>query len=46
LQLRGGGPPEGYGFVKVFKIITPDGDVTTGRPINLGELQRLKFAEF
>jgi hypothetical protein len=54
----------GYGFVKVFKIVAPDGDVdeVNAAPAfaqrrenvdywatndqNLGELQRLQFAEF
>lgn len=53
----------GYGFVKVFKIVTPDGDIDAvnaasggnlrknvdywaTNDLNLGELQRLQFAEF
>jgi len=39
---------KGYGFVKVFKIVTPDGDIDywATNNLNLGELQRLQFAEF
>jgi len=39
---------KGYGFVKVFKIVTPDGDIDywATNDLNLGELQRLQFAEF
>jgi hypothetical protein len=39
---------KGYGFVKVFKIVTPDGDIDywATNDIQLGELQRLQFAEF
>jgi putative transposase len=39
---------EGYGFVRVFLIVTPDGDkeywATNDRA--MGELERLKYAEF
>ena len=39
---------KGYGFVKVFKIVTPDGDIDywATNDLALGELQRLQFAEF
>jgi hypothetical protein len=39
---------KGYGFVKVFKIVTPDGDIDywATNDLNLVELQRLQFAEF
>jgi hypothetical protein len=39
---------KGYGFVKVFKIVTPDSDIDywATNDLNLGELQRLQFAEF
>lgn len=39
---------KGYGFVKVFKIVTPDGDIDywATNDLNLAELQRLQFAEF
>jgi hypothetical protein len=39
---------KGYGFVKVFKIVTPDGDIDywATNDLKLGELQRLQFAEF
>lgn len=39
---------KGYGFVKVFKIVTPNGDIDywATNDLNLGELQRLQFAEF
>ncbi len=39
---------KGYGFIKVFKIVTPDGDVDywATNDLNLSELQRLQFAEF
>ncbi len=39
---------KGYGLVKVFKIVTPDGDIDywATSDLNLGELQRLQFAEF
>ena len=38
---------KGYGFVKVFKIVTPDGDIDywATNDLKLGELQRLQFAE-
>jgi hypothetical protein len=41
-------PPEGYGFVEVFKIVTPDGDIDYWaiNGLVMGELQRLQFAEF
>jgi putative transposase len=39
---------KGYGFVKVFKIVAPNGDIDYWATNNLGmtELQRLQFAEF
>ena len=39
---------KGYGFVKVFKIVTPDGDIDywATNDLKLGELQRLQLAEF
>ena len=39
---------KGYGMVKVFKIVTPDGDIDywTTNDLNLPELQRLQWAEF
>ena len=39
---------KGYGFVKVFKIVTPNGDIDywATNDLNLGELQRLQFAGF
>lgn len=39
---------KGYGFVKVFKIVTPDGgiDYWATNDLKLGELQRLQLAEF
>ena len=39
---------KGYGFIKVFKIVTPDGDIDywASNDLKLGELQRLQFAEF
>jgi putative transposase len=39
---------KGYGFVKVFKIVTPDGDIDNWatNDLHMGELQRLQFAEF
>lgn len=39
---------KGYGFVKVFKIVTPDGDIDywATNDLNLEELQRLQLAEF
>ena len=39
---------KGYGRVKVFKLVTPDGDIDywATNNLNLDELQRLQFAEF
>jgi putative transposase len=39
---------KGYGFVKVFKIVTPNGDIDdwATNDLKLSELQRLQFAEF
>lgn len=39
---------KGYGFVKVFKIVTPDGDIDYWATNNLSltELRRLQMAEF
>jgi len=39
---------KGYGFVKVFKIVTPDGDIDywATNDLKLDQLQRLQFAEF
>jgi len=39
---------KGYGFVKVFKIVAPDGDIDywATNHLNLGELQRLQWSEF
>jgi hypothetical protein len=39
---------KGYGFVKVFKLVTPDGDIDywATNDLNLRELQRLQLAEF
>ena len=39
---------KGYGKVKVFKLVAPDGhiDYWATNNLNLGELQRLQFAEF
>jgi len=39
---------KGYGFVKVFKIVAPDGDIAywATNDLGMGELQRLQFAEF
>ena len=39
---------KGYGFVKVFKIVTPDGDIDywATNDLQLAEVQRLQFAEF
>lgn len=39
---------KGYGFVKVFKIVAPNGDIDywATNTLGLGELQRLQFAEF
>ena len=39
---------KGYGFVKVFKIVTPDGDIDYWATNNLSlhELRRLQLAEF
>lgn len=39
---------KGYGLVKVFKIVAPDGDIDywATNDLNQGELQRLQFAEF
>ena len=39
---------KGYGKVKVFKLVTPDGDIDywATNNLNLDELQRLQFAEF
>ncbi len=38
---------KGYGFAKVFKIVTPDGDIDywATNDLNLEELQRLQLAE-
>lgn len=39
---------KGYGLVKVFKIVAPDGDIDywATNDLEMGELQRLQFAEF
>jgi len=39
---------KGYGFVKVFKIVTSNGDIDywATNDLNLGELQRLQLAQF
>lgn len=39
---------KGYGLVKVFKIVAPDGDIDywATNDLKMGELQRLQFAEF
>lgn len=39
---------KGYGFVKVFKMVAPDGDIDywATNNLKLGELQRLQWAEF
>jgi hypothetical protein len=39
---------KGYGFVKVFKIVTPDGDIDywATNDLNLEQLQRLHLPEF
>lgn len=39
---------KGYGFAKVFKIVAPDGDIDywATNDLEMGELQRLQFAEF
>lgn len=39
---------KGYGMVKVFKLVTPDGDIDywATNDLRLGQLQRLQFAEF
>lgn len=39
---------KGYGLVKVFKIVAPDGDIDywATNHLNLDELQRLQWAEF
>ena len=39
---------KGYGFVKVLKIVAPDGDIDywATNDLGMGELQRLQFAEF
>jgi hypothetical protein len=39
---------KGYGMVKVFKIVTPDGDIDywATNDLSLSELQRLQWAEF
>jgi hypothetical protein len=39
---------KGYGMVKVFKIVTPDGDIDywATNDLNLDQLQRLQWAEF
>jgi putative transposase len=39
---------KGYGFVKVFKIVAPNGDIDywATNDLGMGELQRLQFAEF
>jgi hypothetical protein len=38
---------KGYGFIKVFKIVTPHGDIEYGatNDLDMSELQRLKYAE-
>jgi hypothetical protein len=38
---------KGYGFIKVFKIVAPNGDIDywATNDLNLGELQRLQLAE-
>ncbi len=39
---------KGYGLVKVFKMVAPDGDIDywATNDLEMGELQRLQFAEF
>jgi len=39
---------KGYGFIKVFKIVAPNGDIDywATNDLGMGELQRLQFAEF
>lgn len=39
---------KGYGLVKVFKMVAPDGDIDywATNDLGMGELQRLQFAEF
>jgi len=39
---------KGYGLVKAFKIVAPNGDIDywATNDLQLGELQRLQFAEF
>jgi hypothetical protein len=39
---------KGYGFVKVFKIVAPNGDIDywATNDLGMGEVQRLQFAEF
>jgi len=39
---------KGYGLVKVFKIVAPDGNIDywATNDLEMGELQRLQFAEF
>ena len=39
---------KGYGMVKVFKIVTPDGDIDywATNDLNLAELRRLQLADF
>lgn len=39
---------KGYGMVKVFKIVAPNGDIDywATNDLNLGELQRLQWSEF
>lgn len=39
---------KGYGFIKVFKIVAPDGDIDywASNDLDLSPLQRLQYAEF
>lgn len=39
---------KGYGFIRVFKIVAPDGDIDywATNDLKMGELQRLQWAEF
>lgn len=39
---------KGYGFIRVFKIVAPDGDIAywATNDLELSDLQRLRFAEF
>lgn len=39
---------KGYGIVKVFKLVAPNGDIDywATNDLNLGELQRLQWSEF